>query len=159
MRDNVSQVNRVGQRDGDNQLLVAPGALNIDDRDNVTFYGNGTSTPADVMARVIQLNPELNLFHGNHDVATYAAQFNINTRNPGLAGRSADAPLGDMEPFHAQAGTELKRLLAPLAERLDDIKQFMAALPVAMGGDRKQMRTTGNVRSMGLALPFDDPSS
>ena len=73
MRDNIGAVSRVRGSDGDGGLLVAPGALNIDDRDRVTFYGNGTSTPAQVMARVIELDPALQLFHGNPHVAQYAA--------------------------------------------------------------------------------------
>jgi hypothetical protein len=157
MRDNIGAVSRVRGSDGDGGLLVAPGALNIDDRDRVTFYGNGTSTPAQVMARVIELDPALQLFHGNPHVAQYAAMYNLNTRNPGLAGRSPGQPLANLEPFHAQAGTDLKSLLAPLAERLDDLQAFVSSMPTPLGGNRKQSVATGNVRSLGLMLPLGDP--
>jgi hypothetical protein len=157
MNDSVRAVNRVrGSEDGEGQLLVAPGALNIDDRDNVTFYGNGTSSPVDVMARVIELDPQLRPFHANRDAAHYAAAFNINTRNPALSGRSPEAPLGNLEQFNAQGGAELKRLLAPLVNRLDEIREMVANLPTGMGGDRRQNVATGNVRSLGLSLPIGD---
>ena len=157
MREPIGSVSRVQSSEGEGGLLVAPGALNVDDKDQVTFFGDGVTSPRDVMARVIELEPELKEFHRNQDAAHYTALMNMNAHNPALRGRAPDAPLPKMEQFHAQAGRELKTLLAPLANRLDELRSMVASMGTTpIGADKRQSVVTGNVRSLGLVLPLDD---
>lgn len=161
MADNY-MVNRVGgaRQPGEAQDAAAltPGALTGYDDHEWSFTGNGTTTPTEVMLRVIEIErdrePFLGGFVGSRDAAQLAAQQNLLRANPHLS-RNPNEAVPENQQFVADT-TNLKALLAPFANNLEALRHAVAAAEAsAATPESAAARTVGNVASLGLRLPTD----
>lgn len=159
MSNQVGSVNNVSGPKISDQLPASAlehGALTIFEDQEVVFTGNGKNTPADVMARVIERQAEagdgeLLYFSKSRDAALHAARHALEKYNPHLKEKDADAPVPAGEQFYAQAGDDLKKLLAPFKNRLDELREVVVQSKTGMGG--RNEATGHGVFSQGLDLP------
>lgn len=139
-----------------------PGAFTYFEDRQIVLTGNGIATPTDAMRRAMELDAEqdadMEPFAASHDAHVFAAQRNLQQYNPHLKDLGAEQPVPEGQQFYAQAGAELKALLAPFKNNLGALRQLVAESGSAMGG---KSRTTGHgVYSQGLGLPVgNEPES
>lgn len=131
------------------------GALTFFEDGEVSFAGDGVHTPADVTARVIQRlaesgDLELQPLVNSRDAAVFAAQNALEENNPTLRNQDAEAPVPEGTVFLVQTN-DLKSLLAPFKNRLDELRELVIEGRTGMGG--RNQATGHGVFTQGRTLP------
>ena len=133
MSNPIGEVKRAeGVRGTGDQLSAAElekGALTKFDDGKAVFTGNGTTTPADVMSRLIALevddDPSMAVFAEGREAALYTASQALITNNPQLEDKNPESPVPVGEQFYANAGDDLKALLAPWKNNLSALRDLV----------------------------------
>ena len=156
--DQIGQVTRAQGARVDGELPVyalEKGALTTFQDGEAVFTGNGVTTPAEVSARLIQLeaekDPSLKIFAKTPEAATYVASQSLDRYNPRLRGQTPDEPVPEGEQFYSRVGSDLKTLLAPFKDNIDALRELVASGGPAVGG--RSVATGHGVFSEGRRLP------
>jgi hypothetical protein len=162
MSDRPIQVSRTNQADEVDPQFEArslqPGAL-TGKGDDWKFTGDGVTTPAQVMGRIIDIeakeNKDIRPYAGNKLAAYHAAAENLRTDNTHLNQDPNKAvPMG--EQFYATGGMSLKDVLGTLAKNIDKVRAMVDASSVGLGdGENKAIGTVRRNAASIRGLPTD----
>lgn len=155
MTQTIQQVGAVHAKN-DMEGVDNPGTFTVFEDDMAIVCGDGNVTPADATGRFIDWmaskDPAFAPFGDNSSAATLGAQSMLQ-KNPQLGLAGVDDPIPTGQLFQMD-GKSLKQLLAPFANRLDELRTFVVQAG-GLDGDRATGQVLGKTRTPGLGIPID----
>ena len=159
MTQAIQQVGAVHASD-DMDGVNTPGAFTAFEDNTAIFCGDGSITCTQATGHfldyIAQNDPTMAPFGGNPAGATLGARAMLQQNNQlGLQSPDAAVPRGEL--FHMD-GKSLKQLLAPFADRLDELSAFVAQSSTGGAGvggvDSATNQVLGKTQARGVGIPL-----
>ncbi|MBN1961276.1 MAG: hypothetical protein JW841_10030 [Deltaproteobacteria bacterium] len=155
MTESIQQVGAVHAKN-DMNGVDNPGTFTAFEDDSAIFCGNDSITPNQATGHYLNWmavqDATLTPFSDNSAASTYGAQFMLQ-QNQHLNMTNVDAAIPKGELFHID-GKSLKQLLAPFANRLDELRSMIAQTSGGIDGNAASNQVLGKTRTPGTGIPL-----